>query len=81
MNVIRVAILPNAANVLVVLIVIDKSRLPPRSTVHIFDAPPAGELPVKNNPNCISTLFGNKNIPRKYADYGEKIFKINGQIY
>lgn len=57
-------LLPNAANVLVVLIVIDKSRFPPKITVHIFDAPPAGEHPVKNNPNRNSTFFGNNNIPR-----------------
>lgn len=53
----------NAAIVLVVVIAMDKSRLPPNITVHIFDAPPAGQTPVKNNPNCNSTLFGNKNKP------------------
>lgn len=55
--------LPNAANVLVVVIATDKSIFPPRITVQMFDAPPAGETPVKNNPNCMSTLSGNRIKP------------------
>lgn len=46
------------------VIAIDKSILPPRSMVQILDAPPAGETPVKNIPNCISALPGNKINPR-----------------
>lgn len=55
--------LPNAANVLVVLIVIDKSMFPPKITVQVFDAPPAGLAPVKNRPSCISGRFGKSHRP------------------
>lgn len=54
---------PNDAKVLVVLIVIDKSKLPPKMTVHVFDAPPAGLAPVKNRPSCMAGSFGNSNKP------------------
>lgn len=57
--------LPKAENVLIVVIDIDKSRFPPRITDHTLEAPPDGETPVKNIPSCISTLFGNSNIPKK----------------
>lgn len=56
-------IIPNAANVLIAVIDIDKSRLPPKITHQIFDAPPDGETPVKNRPSCISILFGNNSKP------------------
>lgn len=52
-------IIPKAAKLLSVVINIDRLMLPPNMTAHMFDAPPLGETPVKNRPNCISTEFGN----------------------
>lgn len=56
-------VLPNDAIVLIVVIDIDRSMFPPKITVHIFDAPPAGEQPVKNIPIRIATSFGNNINP------------------
>lgn len=56
---------PNAENVLMVVIAIDKSRFPPKITHQIFEAPPDGDTPVKNIPSCISTLFGKSSTPNE----------------
>lgn len=55
--------LPNDANVLVVLIVMDKSILPSKITVHVLLAPPAGDDPVKKSPRRIAGLFGKSSNP------------------
>lgn len=52
-------IIPKAAKLLTVVIKTDRFILPPKITVHILEAPPVGETPVKNKPNCISILLGN----------------------
>jgi hypothetical protein len=43
--------LPKAAKVEIKVIVILRLRFPPKTTVHILDAPPPGLIPVTNNPN------------------------------
>lgn len=56
--------IPKLAMLLNVVMAMDKSKLPSNKTVQMFEAPPAGDAPVKNIPNCISTLFGNSNMPK-----------------
>lgn len=58
-------IITNALSVLIVVIEIDRSKFPPRITDHVLLAPPDGETPVKNRPSCISTLSGNRIIPKQ----------------
>lgn len=57
-------VLPKLAMLLIAVIAIDRSMLPPNMIVQMFEAPPAGEAPVKNIPNCISTLPGNNSKAR-----------------
>lgn len=57
--------LPNAENVLIVVIEIDRSKLPPKITDQMFEAPPDGETPVKNIPSCMATSCGKRSKPKK----------------
>lgn len=57
--------LPSALKVLMVVIATDKSKFAPRKAHQTFDAPPAGETPVKKIPNCISTESGNSHNPKR----------------
>lgn len=41
-----------------------KLIFPPRTQTQIFDAPPLGLIPVKNNPNRIETDSINMSFPR-----------------
>lgn len=66
----------NAAKVLMVVIVIDKFKSPPRIRVHMLEAPPPGDTPVKNIPNCISALSGKSTLPRQ-----KLIWKIKVQSF
>lgn len=52
--------------VLMAVIVKLRLRLPPRSTVQMLEAPPAGEIPVKKKPNRIGTESRNSNSPIAY---------------
>lgn len=56
---------PNAEKVLIVVMEMERSKLPPKITDQTLDAPPDGETPVKNSPSCMSTLFGNRIYPKK----------------
>lgn len=58
-------LLPKALNVLMVVMAMDKSKFPPSKTHQTFEAPPAGETPVKKMPNCISTESGNNQMPNR----------------
>lgn len=55
--------LPNAAMVHMVVIVIERFKLPSSNTVQILEAPPLGLIPVKNMPICSSGLSENKKYP------------------
>lgn len=57
--------LPNAAMVHIVVIVIERFKLPSSNTVQILEAPPLGLIPVKNIPICSSGRSGNKRYPMK----------------
>lgn len=57
---------PKEAMVLMAVIVKLRLRLPPRSTVQMLEAPPAGEIPVKKKPNRIGTESRNSNSPIAY---------------
>lgn len=58
-------IMPNAAKVQRAVIVTERSMFPSKRTVHMLDAPPEGEQPVKKNPSCISGLSGKRNLPKR----------------
>lgn len=55
--------LPNAATVHIVVIVMERFKLPSSNTVQILEAPPLGLIPVKNMPICSSGRSGNKRDP------------------
>lgn len=57
-------IIPNAAIVLMVVIAMDISILPPSKIVQMFEAPPPGETPVKKRPNCMETSCRKISKPR-----------------
>lgn len=56
-------ILPKEAKVDIDVIAKDKLRLPPRINVHMLEAPPPGDTPVKNMPNRIAGSSGNMRKP------------------
>lgn len=62
-NIVKYFILPKASIVLIVVIVMLKFRFPPKKTVHIFEAPPAGLIPVKKRPNCRAAELGKSHLP------------------
>lgn len=63
--------------VLMAVIVKLRLRLPPRSTVQMLEAPPAGEIPVKKKPNRIGTESRNSNSPIAYdnCEHGNNLFE------
>jgi len=65
--------LPNAAMVHIVVIVIERFRLPSSSNVHILEAPPLGLIPVKNMPICSSGRSGNTRYPMRKLNWKYKI--------
>lgn len=56
--------LPKDASVLMAVIVTLRFRFPPSEYVQILEAPPAGEMPVKNRPNLRALCSGNNSSPR-----------------
>lgn len=61
--------LPNAAMVQIVVMVIERFRLPSNNSVHILEAPPLGLIPVKNMPICSSGWSGNKRYPMRKLNW------------
>lgn len=73
----RIGHVPKATKVETPVIMMERSREPPSKCVHMLEAPPPGQLPLRNSPSWPSGLPGNAALARPKAICKEYKITVN----